>query len=119
MRISAKNKEQIQAILNEVEKEVPQERRFNIDRIDKAIIDAEKQIKDLRRCGCLTKGAKVELKLQLDPKGVTMPEMLGGAEGARVILKRFEEGWYVVDINLARCLPKPGEERNRLLWKEL
>jgi len=117
MRISANDKEQIQAILNEVERDVPQDRRFNIDRIDKAIIDAEKNIKDLARR--IKKGTKVELKLQLDPKGVTMPEALGGAEGARVIMKRFAEGWYVVDINLARCLPKPGEERNRLLWKEI
>lgn len=66
-----------------------------------------------------SKGTKLEITLQLDPKGVTMSEALGGAEGARVIMKRFAEGWYVVDINLARCLPKPGEERNRLLWKEI
>lgn len=113
MRISAKDKEQIQAILEEIEKDVPQERRFNIDRIDKAIIDAEKSIKDLTRR--IKKSIKVELELQLDPKGVTMPEALGGAEGARIILKKFAEGWYVTDISLARCLPKPGEERNRLL----
>lgn len=46
MRISANDKEQIQAILNEVERDVPQDRRFNIDRIDKAIVDGEKQFKD-------------------------------------------------------------------------
>ncbi len=117
MRISANDKEQIQAILDEVEKDVQQECRFDINRIDRAINDAEKSIKDLARR--IKKSIKVELKLQLDPKGVTMPEMLGGAQGARVTLKRFNDGWYVVDISLTRCIPKPGKEQNRLLWKEI
>lgn len=49
MRISANDKEQIQAILDEVEKDVQQERRFDINRIDRAINDAEKSIKGLAR----------------------------------------------------------------------
>jgi len=113
MKISVSDKEQIQAILNEVEKDVPAERRFNLNRIDRAINDAEKTMKDLARR--IKKDIKAELELQLDPKGVTMPEALGGAQGAKVILKKFAEGWYVTDISLARCLPKPGEEQNRLL----
>lgn len=114
MKISVKDKEQIQAILNDVEKDVPAERRFNIDRIDKAINDAERFIKET-----LKKGEKMEFRMELNPKGVTMPEMLGGAEGARVTLKRFSDGWYVVDISLTRCIPKPGEEQNKFFMKEV
>lgn len=112
--MSVKDKEQIQAILDEIEKNVPEERRFNIARIDKAINDAKRFIKET-----LKKDERMEFRLELQPKGVTMPEMLGGAEGARVTLKRFNDEWYVVDINLTRCIPKLGEENNKFFMKEI